>query len=167
MISRELRNREYPPPRLVCSPDAAFLLSVHEHRKIHYVEVDRETSGVRSVASKAFGYAELFKRRLHRRHFPESNIERINVLLITLSAKRRHALLHAFRDKPRADLWWFASRDEFTPESCMFGKIFHRCDGEPTALIRGELKAEFDAARAATLHNQVSMREEREQPCEH
>ena len=28
-------------PRLVCAPDAAFLLSVREHRKVYYLEQDR------------------------------------------------------------------------------------------------------------------------------
>ncbi len=59
-------------PRLICAPDAAFMLAVGEHRKAFYLEQDRNTSGVRQVAaSKTPGYAALAERQLHRRHFPE------------------------------------------------------------------------------------------------
>ena len=113
--------------------------------------MDRETSGIRQVASKAFGYAALFDRFLHRRHFPDATIERINVLLVTLSAKRRNALTRTFRDKPHADLWKFVSMDELTPQSCIFDKIYHRCQAEPTGLINADYKAEFVAAKLTSV----------------
>lgn len=141
---------EYPPPRLVCAPDAAFLLSLNnEFRKIQYVEVDRETSGIRQVTSKALGYSELFKRRLHLRHFPDATDDRFNVLLVTLSARRRDKLKRAFREKPHAELWRFVAKEDLTPETCLFGAIYHRCHKEPRGLISPEHKAEYDAARAA------------------
>src|SRR6185369_16543392 len=60
-------------PRLVCAPDAAFLLTVKGHSKVFYVEQDRATSGVYQVASsKSPGYAALAEAGLQRRHFPQA-----------------------------------------------------------------------------------------------
>lgn len=151
--------REYPPPRLVCAPDAAFVLTVHDqHRKVQYVEVSRETSGVRREASKALACAELFERRLHLHHFREATVERFNVIFVTLSAKRRDMLVRAFRTRPHADLWRFVSLNELTPDSCIFGAVYHRCHGEPTGLVRAEVQAAFETARATVVHHQTVTR---------
>jgi Replication-relaxation len=146
--------REYPPPRIACAPDAAFLLCIHGDSKIHYLEMDRETSGVRQVASKAYGYAGLFDRRLHRQHFPNATVERFAVLLVTLSAKRRSALARAFRGKPHADLWRFVARDDLAPESCLFDPIYHRCTAGPLSLINADCKVEYLDARVAPTPQQ-------------
>ncbi len=63
-------------PRLVCAPDAAFLLTTRGHSKVFYLEQDRATSGVHQIAaSKTAGYAELASAQLHRRHFPQTTLD--------------------------------------------------------------------------------------------
>src|SRR5207237_793739 len=70
-VAPEKRFRLYTllreTPRLVCAPDAAFLLAKGGFRKVFYLEQDRDTtkSAERVAVSKCQGYAELAERSLH------------------------------------------------------------------------------------------------------
>lgn len=100
-------------PKLVCVPDAAFLLSVRGHKKIHYLEQDRNTSGVKQIAaSKTAGYAAMAERQLHRRHFPETTLDAFTVLMVAPTPARRDALRAAIHGKPGAPLWRFVAADD-------------------------------------------------------
>jgi len=124
-------------PRLVCAPDAAFLLSVAGHCKVFYVEQDRGTSGVRHIAaSKTPGYVQMAESRLHRRHFPTTTFDTFTVLVVAPNPRRRDALRHAIKTMPGAELWKFVSATELTPESVLDAPIIHPCDGEPKPLVR-------------------------------
>lgn len=124
-------------PRLVCAPDAAFLLSLRDYKKVFYLEQDRATSGVRRVAvSKTKGYDEMAKRQGQRRHFPEATVPAFTVLLVAPTARRRDALRKEFRDKPGAELWKFAAANELTSESFLFEPIFYSCDGDAMSLVK-------------------------------
>jgi hypothetical protein len=124
-------------PKLICAPDAAFLLSMDGHKKVFYIEQDRNTSGVFQVASsKTKGYAVMAELNLHRRHFPQATVDSFTVVMVTPSPKRRDALRTAIKDKPGAHLWRFASATDLTPEAFLFGPAFYPCDGEPCSLIR-------------------------------
>ena len=128
--------REQPP--LSCSPDAAFLLDVGGHRLVHYVEVDRGTSGARRVAaSKTPGYAELAAVQAHRRHFPETTFNDFLVLIITVSANHRDRLMREVAKKAenRPDLWMFIDQNEFTPESAIYGDIVWDHQGNVASLV--------------------------------
>lgn len=126
-------------PRLICAPDSAFMLAVGEHRKVFYLEQDRNTSGVRQVAaSKTPGYAALAERQLHRRHFPETTFNTFTVLAIAPTPQRRDALRKALREKPAAALWKLASATDLSPEGFLFAPVFFPVEGEPTALVRSE-----------------------------
>lgn len=128
-----LRDR----PRLVCVPDAAFLLAVGEHRKVFYLEQDRATTGVRQVAArKTPGYAELFKRNGQIRHFPQATVPGFTVLLIAPTARRRDGLRKAIKDKPGADLWKFAAQPDLTPEAFLHEPVFFPCEGDPVPLTK-------------------------------
>ena len=124
-------------PRLVCAPDAAFLLAMRGHAKVFYLEQDRNTSGVAQIAaSKTAGYAAMAERCLHRRHFPQTTLDAFSVLMVAPSERRRDALKKAIREKPGAALWRFVAVQDLTPERFLVAPIFHRCDGEPLPLIK-------------------------------
>lgn len=124
-------------PRLVCAPDAAFLLAMSGHQKVFYLEQDRNTSGVHQVAaSKSPGYATMAERHLHRKHFPTTTLDKFSVLMIAPSERRRDALKKAMREKVGAGLWRFASVTDLTRESFLRAPIWHLCDGEPSPLIK-------------------------------
>lgn len=124
-------------PRLVCAPDAAFLLMVDGHSKAFYVEQDRDTSGVYQVAaSKTAGYAAMAERRMHRRHFPQAVLDVFSVLLIAPTERRRDALRKSIAEKPGAPLWRFAAAPDVTPEKFLSEPIWLTCDGERKRLIR-------------------------------
>ncbi|REK08650.1 MAG: hypothetical protein DWQ37_20140 [Planctomycetota bacterium] len=130
-------------PRLVCAPDAAFMLSVGEHRKVFYVEQDRNTSGARQVAaSKTPGYTALAEQFLHRRHFPDTTFDTFSVLAIVPTPRRRDALRgalrKALRDKPGASLWKLAAATDLSPEAFLFSPVFYPVDGEPVSLVRND-----------------------------
>jgi hypothetical protein len=124
-------------PKLVCAPDAAFLLSLQGHKKIYYIEQDRNTSGVHQVASsKTKGYAVMAELNLHRRHFPQTTLDAFTVLMVAPSAKRRDALREAIKEKPGASLWRFASATDVTPEAFLFEPIFYPTVGDPLPLVK-------------------------------
>ncbi len=124
-------------PRLICAPDAAFLLGLGDFRKVFYLEQDRATTGIRQVAArKTPGFAELARRGWHARHFPQSTIDSFTVLLITPTPRRRDGLRKALREKPGANLWKVASQTDITPEAFLFEPIFYPCEGDPTALVK-------------------------------
>lgn len=126
-------------PRLICAPDSAFMLAVGQHRKVFYLEQDRNTSGVRQVAaSKTPGYTMLAERQLHRRHFPDTTFDGFSVLAIVPTPQRRDALRKALRDKSGAALWKLAAATDLSPETFLFAPVFYPIDGEPTPLVRAE-----------------------------
>ncbi len=126
-----------PKPRLVCAPDAAFLLAVDGETKVFYLEQDRNTSGVYQIAcSKSPGYAALAARGLHRRHFPTATLDRFAVLSVSPTARRRDALRRALADRDGAALWRFAAMDELTPDALLFEPVWHRCDGPAGPLVQ-------------------------------
>ncbi len=126
-------------PRLCCAPDAAFLLSRGGHKKVYYLEEDRNTSGVdRVAASKTKGYAELATRQLHRRHFPETTLASFTIIMVAPTPRRRDHLREAIRQKPGAELWRFVAATEFTPETFLHHPILYRCDqDQPVPLVTG------------------------------
>ena len=124
-------------PKLVCVPDAAFLLSKDGHKKVHYIEQDRATSGVEQVvAQKTPGYAAMEQDRLHTRHFPQTTMATFSVLMIAPTASRRDLLRKAMRGKPSADRWRFVAVTDMQPESLFTAPIFYPCEGEPRPLIK-------------------------------
>ena len=137
----ELRFRLYTVlramPRLVCAPDAAFLLNARGHSKVFYLEQDRATSGVQQIAAtKSQGYAVLAEVFGHRRHFPQATVDKFTVLMVAPNARRRDALRKAIREKPGANLWRFAAADEMQPARLLYEPIWYPCDGEPAPLRR-------------------------------
>lgn len=125
-------------PRLVCAPDAGFVLSAGGHSRVYYVEQDRATSGVQQLASgKTKGYAAMFENGLHKRHFSAATLPAFRVLLITTGKKRRDNIRAAIKTKPGANLWWFASTDDLTPETILTDPVWFVCaDDEPHSIIR-------------------------------
>ncbi|MDZ4685277.1 MAG: replication-relaxation family protein [Planctomycetaceae bacterium] len=123
-------------PKLVCAPDAGFVLNARGHRKVFFLEQDRATSGVKQVADgKSRGYAAMAERRLHRVMFPEATVEGFNVLCITPDRKRRDALRLAMNNRPGSELWRFAAADDLENDP-FHQPIFYPCLGEPTSIIK-------------------------------
>jgi hypothetical protein len=124
-------------PRLVCAPDAAFLLEMDGHRKAFYLEQDRNTSGTRQIAaSKTKGYSVMAQQQLHRKHFPDETVGTFTVLMIAPDERRRDALRKAIKDKPGAELWKFACISDVTAEAFFHSRVFYPCAGEPTPLMK-------------------------------
>lgn len=126
-------------PRLVCVPDAAFLLAKDNHRKVFYVEVDRDTTqpAQRVAARKCEGYAELSAQHLHARHFPACTVERFNVLMIVPSTQRRESLRQAIAGRRGEELWKFAVKGDLTASQFLQSSIWYPPTGEPQPLLKG------------------------------
>jgi hypothetical protein len=124
-------------PRLVCAPDAAFLLEKGGFRKVFYLEIDRDTtkSAQRVAASKCQGYTALSERQLHKKHFPATTFDKFSVLLIAPDRKRRDALRSAMSRQVGSELWKFAAAPDLTPESFLTSAVFHPCSGDPAPLV--------------------------------
>ncbi len=119
-------------PKLVCVPDAAFLLQSQGERAVCYLEQDRDTFFYDRVAArKSPGYAGLFQHQLHKQHFPETTLDHFFVVVITPTAKRRDQLRTAFavknKDTPAERMYRFGSFDELTPENFLFEPMFRCC----------------------------------------
>lgn len=138
-----LYTRVQDAPRLVCAPDAAFLLETAGNAMVFYLEQDRATTGVQQAAArKSPGYAAMFAQRLHRRHFPRTTLDRFAILMVAPTPRRRDALKKAFASKDEAQLWRFASCDEIRAETFLFAPIWHKCDGGTAPLIKPPTEAE-------------------------
>lgn len=125
--------------KLVCAPDAGFLLERDGFRKAWYLEQDRDTTknAERVAAQKCHGYAGLFERRVHLdKHFPTANVEKFAVLFVAPSPHRRDALRAAFQSRPAAWLYRFVSQSDLAPETFLTAPIWHPCEGEPVALLK-------------------------------
>jgi hypothetical protein len=125
-------------PKLVCVPDAAFLLDAKGHRKVFYLEQDRDTtkSAERVAAQKCAGYAALEEVAGHRRHFPDATVEKFSVLMVAPTPKRREALRKAISQKPGGRLWKFASLSEWTVENLLTGDVWQSGTGECGPLLK-------------------------------
>ncbi len=124
-------------PKLVCLPDAGFLLRVGAYAKAYYLELDRGTSGINQISnSKTPGYAELLKQQGHKKHF-DSNMDTFSVLSVSLTPGRRDLLRAAMKEKAGAELWKFCSWDDFVaPERLLYEPIWFPCVGGPSPLIK-------------------------------
>lgn len=131
-------------PKLCCAPDAAFLLSRGPHKKVYYLEQDRNTSGVERIAAmKTKGFAELANRQWHRRHFPETTLPTFTVLMVAPTPRRRDHLRKAILNKPGWELWRFVSETEMNVETFLHSPILYRCDSdEPVPLVQPHVPAQ-------------------------
>ena len=134
-------------PKLVCAPDAAFILTVPIKReqstvtfsKVFYLEEDRATSGAKQLAArKCKGYAALAEHGQHAKHFPATNVQSFTVLCITPNARRREALRKAFTGKVGSELWRFASTQELTAKTFLHEPIWYSISGAPMPLVKPE-----------------------------
>lgn len=127
-------------PRLICAPDAAFLLSTRGFSKVFYVEQDRGTTGVQQVAARKIkGYAELLRLGLHRNHFPNTNVNSFTVLCVAHNARRRDALRKAFAGLAGAEAWKFCAAQELTPERFLHDTIIYSAVGEAIPLVKPDV----------------------------
>lgn len=133
----ELRTE---PKKLVCAPDAAFLLDVAGHRGVFYVEQDRDRDNYshrRVAAMKTPGYSELYAQGFHRRHFPTTTLNRFTVLLIAPHPDRRDALRRAFRGKDGSQFLRFSATTDLSSTSFFHGPVWFLAeDGEPGPLVK-------------------------------
>ena len=126
-------------PPLSCSPDAGFLLSIGDAKKVVYLEQDRATTDPRRLAHKKIkGFAELFKRQGHLKHFPEATLQRFTVLVVTTDAQQRNAIAREVGKLKdfHPDLWLFVDQNELTPETFLHEPITYNCDLEAGPLIK-------------------------------
>ncbi len=122
--------------RLVCAPDCACLLGIDGESKVLLWEIDRATTGAKQEAiSKPPGYAELARRNLQLRFFPQATVPGFTVVTVSPTAKRRDLLRQVFKTSERADLWRFAARPELTEKTILFEPLFYPCEGDPAPLI--------------------------------
>ena len=125
-------------PRLICAPDAAFLLWIQGQTKVYYLEQDRATSGVQQIAnSKTLGYAAMAEGQLHRRHFPETTHAEFSVLMVAPTPKRRDWLRRAMKGKQGADLWRFVAAADLIPDRLLYEPVYYGVGSdEPKPLLR-------------------------------
>lgn len=124
--------------RVVCKPDAGFLLSYLEHSRVYYLETDRDTTknAERVAAQKTPGYAALRDQRGYVRHFPAATVESFTVLMIAPTARRRDSLRKMFAAKSASSPFKFAAKPELTPENLFAQPVWLNPDGQPTALLK-------------------------------
>lgn len=131
----ELQSR----PRIVCNPDAAFMLQRSEDRVVYYLEQERGGTGAHQVyARKHKGYEFLMRQKDHCRHFPDATYrDGFTVLCVAKSIGHRTALLAAFKEKPQGDYWRFAAASEIDSETFLSTPVWYRAGRDkPSPLIR-------------------------------
>lgn len=139
----QLREKRYTlytrlTERIVCVPDAGLILEKAGHRKVFYLEQDRDTTqnAERVAARKHAGYQLLAERSGHRKHFPSATVRDFSVLMVAPSMRRRDALRRAFSRTSGSALWRFASLSELTAETLLMRPMWHACDGTVAPLLK-------------------------------
>ncbi len=123
-------------PKLVCIPDAAFVLRVQGFRKVFYLELERATSPTgRVAAEKSPGYFALRQQLLHKKHFPDA-LDDFTVLVTAPDARWRDSLRKAFATKDGAAMYRFAAMPELKPESFLYERVWHPCVGDAVPLVK-------------------------------
>jgi hypothetical protein len=133
-------------PRLVCSPDAGFVLEYRGHRDVVYLELERgcgdRGTGTRQLASrKAPAYAELARQGGHGRHHSAVNRGDFTVLMVLPTPKRRDVVRRSFGERDpivdRTDLWRFAAMSDLTVETLLHGGVLYPAsEAQPSPLVR-------------------------------
>ena len=123
-------------PKLLCCPDAAFQVCFGGSKWVCYLEMDRETTGIRQLAaSKSPGYAAMAEKGLHHRHF-ESDRDDFRILSVSYTPERRNLVMKAMKDKAGALLWRFASWTDLNPATVLYGPVWHQIDAKPGPLVK-------------------------------
>lgn len=124
-------------PPLSCSPDAGLLLEFRGQRCVYYLEQDRGTSSPRQIAArKAKGYAGLLNRQCHRKHFPETTLDRFRVLLITTNGYRAKKTASEMKDKPGREAWLMMNQQDLTADNFFTGDVAIDHEGIIGPMIR-------------------------------
>jgi len=126
--------------KLVCVPDAGFLLQKGDFAKVYYLEQDRDSTknAEKVAAQKCNGYAALAEKEIHlSKHFPNATWKNFNVLCIAPTPRRRDALRKAIIGKPGGGMWKFASLTDLKPETILSGNVWYKGDS-PEALVPKE-----------------------------
>ena len=124
-------------PKLSCSPDAGFVLSLRGFSKVYYLERDLGTSSPHQVAArKTRGYAELSRQQGHFKHFANSNVPTFSVLFVSTTPYRCTQLGKELRHREMPELWLMVDEHELTPESFLHSPIIHRTDGSQSSLVK-------------------------------
>lgn len=133
--------------KVICDPDAAFLLEYKDTSAVFYLEQDRDRNQWqgRIASKKNPGYEQMYKERRHRKHFPQTTLPYFFVLFITPSAKRRDQLGSAFahqnKDKDHGKVIRFAALPDLqsavtSGQSLFFDPLFYRADNDaPVTLV--------------------------------
>ncbi|MCA9037163.1 MAG: replication-relaxation family protein [Planctomycetaceae bacterium] len=118
--------------RIVCLPDAAFVLRSQDQNAVFYLEQDRDTFfHDRVAARKSPGYQKLLASAGHRQHFPESELPFFYVLVMTPTAKRAEQLRRAFAKRNRNEdvqkTYRFGSFEELNEHNLLFEPLLSCC----------------------------------------
>jgi hypothetical protein len=124
---------EFPgTSKVICMPDAGFVLQSGDHAIAVYLEQDRDTFFHERVAArKSPGYQKLLALRGHRLHFPETTLDHFFVLVMAPSRKRADQLRRAFakrnRDTEIAKCYRFGAFEELTDTNLFFEPMYTCC----------------------------------------
>lgn len=129
---RYLRTDFCESPKVVCIPDAGFLLDYGGHRVVIYLEQDRDTFfHDRVAARKSRGYEQMLAAQGHKAHFSETTLEHFYVLFVTPTRRRADQLCRSFakrnKDKDVARTYRFASFDEINKDNLLFEPMLTCC----------------------------------------
>src|SRR5438477_470263 len=120
--------------RLCCPSDKSGratryrLLQLLQRKLINktYMEVCNPASGVKQIShSKPPGFAAMAKAGLHRTMFPQTNMDKFSVLMLTTTPARRDALRQAIAPMAGSELWKFAAMPDFRPETALGEAIWY------------------------------------------
>ena len=151
------------PKRLVCNPDFMFVMRNARGARVVVGEHERGTTHPdKAAALKSVGYAELAKRKLHRRWCEEAS-DRFMVVVTAPDSTWRDKLIASFAKKAEPSLYRFAALPDLTPASYFRSSVWHRCDGTVGPLVKSEGQPEaipVGAREAAAAGRRASKQQE-------
>jgi len=108
----------YNKQRYTVYPDAEFILSKGETKKLYYLEIDKGTEGLQVIRDKVTGY-NVFSQKERQPVGQNISFSTFRVLFVTTSERRKKNMLNTLVDHEGSKLVWIATLDDLQNTGCM------------------------------------------------
>lgn len=129
-----LYTRISDSPKVVCVPDAGFVLEVDGRQRAFFLEYETGSDNPSRVcALKHKGYAGLHATKKYLDIYP--GVQDFRVLVLCPYVSWRDALRKELKGKPGQALWLLVATPEFSAQTCLHAPIVYKTDCEDPRLL--------------------------------
>lgn len=124
-------------PVYIVYPDALIVLGgIGEYQKyqsLYFLEVDRSTESLDRIKEKVTGYKLYHRQGIHKRF---GEFKDFTVLFQAKSQARINNIRKHLVEVAGAELFWYTTRNQVTPETITLAPIWQNQAGEPRSILK-------------------------------